>query len=281
MSIKKLEEKIFKGLMIGSSMLIFGVLLYILYIIVKKGLPSLSWEMISQIPSGGFYLGKEGGILNAIMGSLYLIFFSVVISLMISVPVVMYLNFTLRKKSRFSAFARLTFDVLFGIPSIVYGAFGFTVMIFFGLQASLLGGIIAVSLLIIPVMIRSIDEVAVLIPVELIEATKSLGATNYETIKVIVRQLLPGISTAVLLSVGRGIGDGATVLFTAGYTDSIPTSLAQPTATLPLAIFFQLSSPIEEVQNRAYSAALILTVIILILSFSARYFSRRFSKNKI
>jgi phosphate transport system permease protein len=281
MNVKKLEEKIFKGLMIGSSLLIFGVLLYILYIVVKKGLPSLSWEMISQIPSGGFYLGKEGGILNAIMGSLYLIFFSVVISLMISVPVVMYLNFTLRKKSRFSSFARLTFDVLFGIPSIVYGAFGFTVMIFFGLQASLLGGIIAVSLLIIPVMIRSIDEVAVLIPIELIEATKSLGATNYETIKVILRQLLPGISTAVLLSVGRGIGDGATVLFTAGYTDSIPTSLSQPTATLPLAIFFQLSSPIEEVQNRAYSAALILTIIILLLSFSARYFSRRFSKNKI
>jgi len=278
---RKIEEKIFKCLMIGSTMLILSVLLYILYIIMKKGLPSLSWEMVSQIPSGGFYLGKEGGILNAIMGSLYLIFFSVVISLMISVPVVMYLNFTLRRKSRFAAFARLTFDVLFGIPSIVYGAFGFTVMIYLGLQASLLGGIIAVSMLIIPVMIRSIDEVAILIPLELVEATKSLGTTNYETIKVIIRQLLPGISTAVLLSIGRGIGDAATVLFTAGYTDSIPTSLTQPTATLPLAIFFQLSSPIEEVQNRAYAAALVLTIIILTLSFSARYFSRRLSKNKI
>src|SRR5665647_2582972 len=90
MSIKKLEEKIFKGLMIGSSLLIFGVLLYILYIIIKKGLPSLSWEMISQIPSGGFYLGKEGGILNAIMGSLYLIFFSVVFSMMISIALLMF-----------------------------------------------------------------------------------------------------------------------------------------------------------------------------------------------
>ncbi|MEI7524992.1 MAG: ABC transporter permease subunit [Mariniphaga sp.] len=278
---KKLEEKIFKFLMIGSTALILSVLLYILYVIMKKGLPSLSWEMVSQIPSGGFYLGKEGGILNAIMGSLYLIFFSVVISLMISVPVVMYLNFTLRRKSRLAAFARLTFDVLFGIPSIVYGAFGFTVMIFFGLQTSLLGGIIAISLLIIPVMIRSIDEVAILIPNELVEATKSLGATNYETIKVITRQLLPGISTAVLLSVGRGIGDAATVLFTAGYTDSIPTSLTQPAASLPLAIFFQLSSPVEEVQNRAYAAALVLTIIILTLSFAARYFSRRLSKNKI
>ena len=278
---KKLEEKIFKFLMIGSTVLILSILLYILYVIMKKGLPSLSWEMISQIPSGGFYLGKEGGILNAIMGSLYLIFFSVVISLMISVPVVMYLNFTLRRKSKLAAFARLTFDVLFGIPSIVYGAFGFTVMIYFGLQASLLGGIIAITLLIIPVMIRSIDEVAILIPNDLIEATKSLGATNYETIKVITRQLLPGISTAVLLSVGRGIGDAATVLFTAGYTDSIPTSLTQPTASLPLAIFFQLSSPVEEVQNRAYAAALVLTIIILTLSFAARYFSRRLSKNKI
>ena len=278
---KKLEEKIFKFLMIGSTALILSVLLYILYVIMKKGLPSLSWEMVSQIPSGGFYLGKEGCILNAIMGSLYLIFFSVVISLMISVPVVMYLNFTLRRKSRLAAFARLTFDVLFGIPSIVYGAFGFTVMIFFGLQTYLLGGIIAISLLIIPVMIRSIDEVAILIPNELVEATKSLGATNYETIKVITRQLLPGISTAVLLSVGRGIGDAATVLFTAGYTDSIPTSLTQPAASLPLAIFFQLSSPVEEVQNRAYAAALVLTIIILTLSFAARYFSRRLSKNKI
>ena len=278
---KKLEEKIFKFLMIGSTVVILSILLYILYVIMKKGLPSLSWELISQIPSGGFYLGKEGGILNAIIGSLYLIFFSVVISLMISVPVVMYLNFTLRRKSKLAAFARLTFDVLFGIPSIVYGAFGFTVMIYFGLQASLLGGIIAVTLLIIPVMIRSIDEVAILIPNDLVEATKSLGATNYETIKVITRQLLPGISTAVLLSVGRGIGDAATVLFTAGYTDSIPTSLTQPTASLPLAIFFQLSSPIEEVQNRAYAAALVLTIIILTLSFSARYFSRRLSKNKI
>ncbi len=278
---KKLEEKIFKVLMIGSTLLIISILLFILYVILNKGLPSLSWEMISQIPSGGFYLGKEGGILNAIMGSLYLIFFSVIISLCISVPVVMYLNFTLRRKSKLAAIARLTFDVLFGIPSIVYGAFGFTLMIYFGLQASLLGGIIAISLLIIPVMIRSIDEVAILIPNELVEATKSLGATNYETIKVITRQLLPGISTAVLLSIGRGIGDAATVLFTAGYTDSIPSSLLQPTASLPLAIFFQLSSPIEEVQNRAYAAALVLTIIILILSFSARYFSRRLSKNII
>lgn len=278
---KKLEETIFKVLMAGSTILILSILLYILYVIINKGFPSLSWDMVSQIPSGGFYMGKEGGVLNAIMGSLYLISGSVALSLIISIPVVMFLNFSLKKKTRFADFARLTFDVLFGIPSIVYGAFGFTVMIMLGLKTSLLGGIITVAMLIVPVMIRSIDEVAVMVPRELLEATKSLGATNYETIKVVIRQLMPGILTAVLLSVGRGIGDAATVLFTAGYTDSVPTSLTQPTATLPLAIFFQLSSPVEEVQNRAYASALILTIIILALSFAARFFSRRLSRNKI
>src|SRR5665647_1143420 len=98
---RKLEEKFFKSLMIGSTILILSMLLYILYIIIQKGFPSLSWEMVSQIPSGGFYLGKGGGVLNAIMGSLYLIVGAVALSLMISIPVVMFLNFSLKKKSWF------------------------------------------------------------------------------------------------------------------------------------------------------------------------------------
>ncbi|BDX36987.1 phosphate transport system permease protein PstA [Tenuifilaceae bacterium CYCD] len=278
---RKLEERIFKVLMIISSLVIMSVLLYILWIIIRRGLPSLTWDMVSKVPSGGFYLGKEGGILNAIVGSLYLIFGSVLISTLISLPVALYINFLINKKSRFSSIVRFSFDILFGIPSIVYGAFGFMVMIYLGIQASLLGGIIAVSLLIIPIMVRSIDEVAVYVPKDLIEAPLSLGATKFETLKVVVRQILPGITTAILLAVGRGIGDAATVLFTAGYTDSINLSPAQPAATLPLAIFFQLSSPIEEVQNRAYAAALILTIIILVISFSTRYFGNKLSKSKV
>ena len=278
---KHLEERIFKALMIFASATILAVLLYILYVIISKGLPSLTWEMVSKIPSGGFYLGKEGGILNAILGSIFLIAGSVMISMTISLPVALYINFVKRKDSKFSNILRFAFDILFGIPSIVYGAFGFMVMIYFGLQASLLGGIIAVSMLVIPIMVRSIDEVAISVPLDLVEALKSLGATQYETLKVIVKQISPGITTAILLSVGRGIGDAATVLFTAGYSDSIPVSPMQPAATLPLAIFFQLSSPVEEVQNRAYAAALILTIIILILSFSTRYFGRKMSKSKL
>ncbi len=276
---RQFREKVFKYLTLSASVIILGLLLYILFHIVRRGLPAMSWDMISKIPSGGFYLGKEGGVLNAIAGSVYLICGATMLSAVVSIPVVMYINVILRKKSFFARAARLTFDVLFGIPSIVYGAFGFTVMIFFGLKASLLGGIITIAMLIMPIMIRALDEVALMVPVDLKEAVKSLGATNYETIKVILQQLRPGITTAVLLAVGRGIGDAATVLFTAGYTDSIPGSLTSPAASLPLAIFFQLGSPVEEVQERAYASALILTVIILILSFAGRYFSRKFSKN--
>jgi phosphate transport system permease protein len=280
-TLKKYEESFFKILMILSALIIMGVLIYIIGTIVYKGLPSLTWDMVSKLPGGGFYLGKEGGVLNAIIGSLYIIGGALLISIFLSIPVVMYINFYLPKDSLFGNIMRFTFDILFGVPSIVYGAFGFALMIYLGIRASLLGGIITVAMLIMPIMMRSLDEVTRLLSRDLPDALLSLGATKYEMTKVILRQLMPGIVTAVLLAVGRGIGDAATVLFTAGYTDNIPHALNQPAATLPLSIFFQLGSPVEEVQNRAYASAVILTVIILILSFSARYFSSKFSKNKI
>jgi phosphate transport system permease protein len=278
---KQLEEKIFRVIMIGAAMVILGVLVFIIGTIFYKGLPSLSLDMITKLPGGGFYLGKEGGVLNAIVGSLYIIIGALALSMVISVPLVMYINFYLPKKSLFSSLIRFSLDILFGIPSIVYGAFGFALMVYLGIRASLLGGIITVGMLIMPIMMRSLDEVTRLLSRDLPDALLSMGTTRYEMTKVILKQLMPGLVTAILLAVGRGIGDAATVLFTAGYTDNIPVSLSQPAASLPLAIFFQLGSPVEEVQNRAYASAVILTVLILILSFSARYFSSKFSKNKI
>ena len=279
--LKRIEEKIFKALMMAATLIIVVSLLMIIFAIVKRGLPAMSWDMVSKIPGGGFYIGKEGGLLNAIIGSLYIVIGSIILGLSFSLPIVLYINLYLPDKSRLAQFTRLSFDVLFGIPSIVYGAFGFTLMVYLGLRSSLLAGILTVTILIIPILIRSIDEVMRRVPKEMKDAALSLGATRSEIIKVILRQVAPGIITAILLSVGRGIGDAASVLFTAGYTDSIPTSLSQPVATLPLAIFFQLSSPIAEVQERAYAAALILTFIVLILSLAGRYYSRKFSKNKI
>jgi len=267
--------------MIGAAVVILLVLAYIIGLVFYKGLPSLTWEMVTKIPGGGFYLGKEGGVLNAIAGSVFIITGALAISLILSIPLVMYINFYLPDKSPFANVIRFSLDIRFGVPSIVFGAFGFALMVYMGIRASLIGGIITVAMLIMPIMMRSFDEVTRLLSKDLPDALLALGSTRYEMTKVLLRQLMPGIMTAILLAVGRGIGDAATVLFTAGYTDNIPASLGQPAATLPLSIFFQLGSPVEEVQNRAYASAIILTLIILVLSFSARYFSSKFSKNKI
>ncbi len=281
MKAKFIEEKVFKVFMIAAMLMVFAFVISIIWTIVEKGWGAMSWDMITKLPGGGFYIGKEGGFLNAIVGSLYIVGASTLLGLMISIPVVFYLNVYLKRNSKLGYVARLAYDVLFGIPSIVYGAFGFTIMIYFGLRTSLLGGIIVVTLLIIPIFIRSMDEVARQFPRDILEAAYSLGATRLETIKVVLRQIAPGIATATLLSIGRAIGDAAGVMFTAGYTDSIPTSLSQPAATLPLAVFFQMSSPVKEVQERAYAAALVLTLIVLVLSLGGRFITNRFSKNKI
>jgi len=280
--LRNAEELFFRGVMIISTSVIGFALFLILWSIIKRGLPALSWEMLTQTPKGGFYFGKEGGIANAIVGSLYLASGATLLAMIIGIPVSLYMNVNLHKRKKLVNSIRFLLDVMWGIPSIVYGAFGFTFMIYFGMQSSLLAGIITVTLFIIPIMIRSIDEVLVSVPNGLMEASYSLGSTRSETsYKVFFRQCISGVTTAVLLSFGRAIGDAASVLFTTGYTDHMPTSLSQPTATLPLAIFFQMSSPIAEVKERAYASALILTLIILFISIVSRIISSKYQKNKI
>ncbi len=155
-------------------------------------------------------------------------------------------------------------------------------MLAVGLRASLLGGIIAVALLVLPIMCRAIDEVVRMIPADLLESSYALGATRFQTaVKVVLRQASAGILTAVLIAFGRGIGDAASVLFTAGYSDQIPQSLIRPAATLPLAIFFQLGTPFPQVQERAYAAALILTAVVLMISVLSRRLTRRWTRHSI
>lgn len=275
---RHIEEAICMVLMLGSFLVVAGALVLILGTVLAKGLPALNWQMVTQTPKGGYYLGKEGGILNAIVGSLYLAGGGTLLALVFSLPIALYLE-TYVDKSSWGRTVRLALDVLWGIPSIVYGAFGFTLMLSLGLRASLLGGIIALALLELPIMTRAMDEVIRLMPADLKQASLALGSTHLETaIHVVTRQMLPGILTAILLAFGRGIGDAASVLFTAGYTDRIPTSLMRPVASLPLAVFFQLGTPFPEVQQRAYASALILTVIVLTISFGSRWVSAHMGK---
>jgi phosphate transport system permease protein len=275
---RHMVELLMKTIMQVSLVIVAGALGLILWTIVSRGLPSLTWDMVTQIPKGGYYMGKEGGILNAIIGSLYLASGGTVLAILLSLPIALYLKAYLGD-SKWGEYVRLSLDVLWGIPSIVYGAFGFALIILLGMRASLLAGIIVLALVELPIMTRAMDEVIRRMPADLEHAALALGSTKFEVaLHVVTRQMLPGIVTAVLLAFGRGIGDAASVLFTAGYTDRIVTSLMRPTASLPLAVFFQLGSPYPEVRERGYAAALILTIIVLAVSFGARWLSGRLNK---
>jgi len=279
---RKRTDLFFRLLAMASAAVVLLSLLLILGTILWKSVPALSFSMLTKTPKGGFYLGKEGGILNAIVGSLYLAVGATVLAFLLSLPLALYLNLYKGKGSKTAAWTRFFLDVLWGVPSIVYGAFGFIVMLALGLRASLLAGILTVALLEFPIMCRAIDEVMRLVPRELKEASDSLGATRFETaFKVFVRQTAPGILTGVLLAFGRGIGDAASVLFTAGFTDRVPASLADPAATLPLAIFFQLGTPFPEVQQRAYASAAVLTLIILLISLAGRAMGRKATRHVV
>jgi phosphate transport system permease protein len=267
--------------MVGSTLIVVGSLVLVLGTVVWRGLPALNLDMITQTPKGGYYLGKEGGILNAIVGSLYLAGGGTLLALLGGLPIALYLQMY-APRSRRAEVVRLALDVLWGVPSIVYGAFGFIIMLWLGMRASLLGGIIALAFLELPIMTRAMDEAIAMVPPVLKEASYAMGATRLETAtKIVVRQAGPALLTAILLAFGRGIGDAASVLFTAGYTDRLPDSLLGPAASLPLAVFFQLGTPFPAVQDRAYASALVLTAIVLVLLVLSRWLTRRLIKNVI
>lgn len=276
MDLRRVEESFFKLLMFLSVALAVAALVFIVSVIVWKGGRALSWAMLTQVPKGGYYLGKGGGILNAIVGSLCLGIGATVAASLLALPSAFALQSDYLGKLPIANWVRTALDVLWGIPSIVYGAFGFTIMLALGLQSSLLGGIIALTLVEFPIMVRAVDEVLRMIPDGLKEATYALGATRLEVARrVALLQALPGIVTGMLLALGRGIGDAAAVLFTAGYTDNLPRSLMDPVASLPLAVFFQLGTPFPEVQERAHASALVLLLLVLILSVGCRALSKR------
>jgi phosphate transport system permease protein len=247
-------------------------------IVVLKGISALSITMITETPTGGYYFGKSGGIVNAIIGSLYLAGGATVLAFLISLPTALYLN-EYAANARIANSIRLCLDVLWGIPSIVYGAFAFIIMLYLSARASLIWGIMTVALFVFPIMTRAMDETIKVVPHRLKEGSYALGSTRLETAtRVVVRQAMPGVLTAILLAFGRGIGDAASVLFTAGYSDYIPRSLFEPAATLPLAVFFQLTSPVPQVQQRAYASAIILLILVLIASLASRISTRKLFK---
>ena len=205
-------EFIFSLLMFFSLLLVIGSLGTILFTVIVRGLPALNWEIILEIPKGGYYLGKGGGIANAIIGSLYLAGGGTLLSLCLAMPIVAAMNIYI-KRGRWVSMIRMLMDVVWGIPTIVIGAFGFMIMLATGMRASLLAGIVTLGLVELPIIVRSLDEFIQLIPGDLTAAAYGLGSTRLEVlVRVIRRQALPGLITAILLGFGRAIGDAASVL---------------------------------------------------------------------
>ena len=276
------EEKAALLMMRLSCLAVLSTFLGIIGMVVWRGLPTLRLEMLFRTPSAGFYMGGGGGILNAIVGSLLMAGGATVIAVFMSIPVAFYLNVFAPRNSHLASAVRISLDLLCGIPSIVYGAFAFAVMLMAGLRASLACGTITLAVLCFPIMARAMDEVLRMVPRELAETSWSLGATRLETaLRVILRQATPGLVSAAMLSFGRAVGDAASVLFTAGYSDRVPLAPTDPAASLPLAIFFQLGSPFPEVRDRAYAAALILTILVVGVGLAARRLSAARSRHVV
>ena len=275
------EEQFFKLLMVFSLFIVIGSLIIIVGLIVFNGASSINIDMITQTPSGGYYLGKGGGILNAILGSIFLALPATAFAYLIGLGISLYLqrDFT---DSRISSFIRLSLDILWGIPSIIYGIFCLMIMILLGIGTSLIAGIFALTLLELPIITRYMDESIKMVPHGLKEGAYSLGSTKFETaLKIVRKQAAPGIIAGVLLGLGRGIGDAASILFTAGFSDNIPESIFDSTASLPTMIYHLYSSPIPLVRERAYAAAFILLLVVFLLSVSSRYLSRKLTKHLI
>jgi len=276
MKLRKLEEEVFKALMITSMIFLIGILLFIIATVVARGISSLSISMLIEPPRNA---ARDGGILNAILGSFYLASGATLIAFTLALPTAIYVN-EYGKKSMFAKYLRLSLDLLSGVPSVVFGFFGFIIFVLWiGMGISLLAGMLTLAILELPLMARSIELALSMVPNELREASYALGATRFETIvNVVLRQALPGILTAVLISFARGISEAAPVLFTAQFSDFIPYSLFAPSASLPLAVYFYISYPYESARAKAYAASFILIVIVLAINVALRVLSKKFMK---
>ncbi len=274
-------DRAFRWITLGSLGVILGTFALILSVIVVKGMPGLTWELVTSAPKGGYYLGEGGGIANAIAGTAWLAAGSTLLTGLLALPIALALQKEYLPRHAGRA-VRLVLDVLWGTPSIVYGAVGFILMVRLGVRASLLGGILTLSLVMLPLMVRGMDEAMRSVSDEMKEVPVALGATRFEMVRsVLLRQALPGLFTALLLSSARGMGDAASVLFTAGFTDNMPGSILDPVASLPLAVFFQISSPVPAVQQRAYASALVLMLMVLAINAASRWIERRFTRHKV
>jgi phosphate transport system permease protein len=274
---RRRTDKLMRWMLMAATGLALVPLALIIYYLLYKGLGSWSGSFFTSDPNGEFF-GSPGGIRSAILGTLEIVALATLIAIPIGIGVALFLT-EYGKESRFANLVRYFVDVMTGVPSIVFGLFIYIVLVishvggagFTGWKGSL-----ALSLLMLPIVIRSAEVVLLLVPASLREAALALGASRWRIItKVVLPTAAPGLVTGSLLAIARGMGETAPLLFTVSAAFGATANLGAQMNTLPVQIFTDITSPRDAVVARAWGAALTLVALVLILNLIARAVSRR------
>jgi phosphate transport system permease protein len=273
---RRRTDKLMRGTLVVGAMIALIPLVLVIYYLFYKGISTWSGDFFTTDPNGNF-LGYPGGIRSALLGSIEIVALASLIAIPIGIGVAVYLV-EFGRQSLFANAVRYFVDVMTGVPSIVFGLF-----IYITLVTSHIGGgftawkgAVALSLLMLPIVVRSSEVVLLLVPSSLREAALALGAPRW---RVVMRVVLPtassGLVTGSLLSVARGMGETAPLLFTTAGAFALTASLSKQMNALPLQIYNDILSPRAAVVSRAWGAALTLVALVLILNLIARAVSRR------
>jgi phosphate transport system permease protein len=260
----------------GASVLLALIpLAFILFFVLKQGLPSLNLAFFTQTPRPVGEAG--GGMANAMVGTLVLIGIAALLAVPIGVLTGIYLSEY--RKSSLSTAARFAADVLNGVPSIVVGIFAYSVAVMPVRRFSALAGGFALGVMMIPIIARTTEELLRLVPESLRDGALALGATRAKAAwSVVLPAALPGILTGILVALARIAGETAPLLFTAFGNRFFSTRLDQPIAALTVQIYTYAVSPYEEWHRQAWAGAFLLVVVVFVLSVIARLATRRLER---
>lgn len=266
-SLHKIKDKAFTGICLTMCLIVLTALGSILYTLLRRGLHDFGFHLFTQMTPGA---GQSGGLANAIFGSIVITLIGVIIAVPIGILIATYLSEE-RKSSFFAKTVRLLNDTLLSAPSIIIGLFVYTLMVQTMGHFSALAGAVALGLIALPMIIRSTEDVLTLLPGQLREAAASLGLPRWRiTISIIYRAARTGIFTAVLLSTARMLGETAPLLFTTLNNQFWSNNILKPMANLPVVIYQYAMSPYSDWQSLAWSGALLIAVIIIVMSTVTR-----------
>jgi phosphate transport system permease protein len=266
------KNKAFKGIIIAGTVLSTLPLLLILFYIFKQGITAINWDFFTNLPKPVGETG--GGVSNALVGSILILLVSCVLAIPVGIVIGIYLSEV--AKSRLAYYCRLAVDVLQGIPSIVIGIIIYEWIVRPMGGFSAFSGSVALALMMLPSIIKSTEETLKLLPESLKEASLALGVPYYKTVlKIIVPTGISGITTGVILSIARVIGETAPLFFTAFGNPFMSTNIFKPISSLPLIIFNYATSPYNDWHQLAWGASMLLILMILILNLITKIVQRK------